>query len=681
MTDATGFARLIRTHTAYHVWRFLSPAEIVRLAGRANFCARGRPRLWLLGLAVLRWLRVHLSAEDSLGVLLRDLRGLVQEREQRQQQQQQQQRLRRSELQERVQRRDTHVCVPTDLPGLSALDTLALLTDVQRRMHVPADSPSLLRLSYRVEAFGVGLFRVRSPLSPLKRSEFDGVDNTYDCYFRRSTSAEEDSRARRAPATAPTAARERHEAVARLLQQCTHPRLDGAEKLLSPAVLGHLARRARQAARRRGRLAGRVRQGGGAFCRQDRPLPPRPSPRRHTPCTTRTCPQAQLLPPATFTARLLQTRPVSLGDEHEPRTGDKRVEWWPGTGAGPCALLHSVQREERGGSQAACVRAVSTLVASAGALAGAATALWDVAGQGLDPERYTCAYRNRSCPQNASAADPVRHGQQWHALIATQPAEALDRARVEHWRRVLADADAAGLGERPTVLLLQVRSTIRQWQSYGFVLDGHHKLVAAQSMSPRPARLNFLILAADDGPPTPTGQGFPPRSLGLPRTVGPRPSLQKAAAAAFSCGGSVARLPQQYVASTLRIAEQCELRDRRRAAARRLARVREYARSRGAELVQQKREAAFRRRVGEWCVAHPVGEFLVDLDDSSARLGRSWRRMWPARDQRARAELPRVQQEVSAAVEMCRRGWVAEPEEESVAVGGMFGGAAADDGW
>lgn len=84
-------------------------------------------------------------------------------------------------------------------------------------------------------------------------------------------------------------------------------------------------------------------------------------------------------------------------------------------------------------------------------------------------------------------------------FLATQPESALQAARVEHWRTVLARRG------RPFAI------TVREpdaWNEY--ILDGHHKLAAYLSLRMRPWRLCIEV-----APRTPIGRGDWPARGGL----------------------------------------------------------------------------------------------------------------------------------------------------------------------
>ena len=230
-----------------------------------------------------------------------------------------------------------------------------------------------------------------------------------------------------------------------------------------------------------------------------------------------------------------------------------------------------------------------------------------------------------------------------------------------------------------------------------FVLDGHHKLMAARSMQP-PARLNFLVLTADDktsafhaNTPGPS----PGRALPLRRSA---EDIQKARSRvkdvdsdgsdsdtperrppprAFRCDPTTC-LPQQYVANTLRIAQQLDQARRRRHAIRRIAvwrkeceRLVREARARRKAVVSKE----FEKSVQHWCDTHS-GEFSADLDWSSRRMCRLFHFVHP------KASVKDTSGAVAAAIAKCREnnnaGHAADPDVGSAA---LFGAADGDCSW
>ena len=286
----------------------------------------------------------------------------------------------------------TQIEVPADRI-MKYLDVLAVLTDMQRRFSVPEGSPSLLRLAYATAPFSTGSMSVCSPFSPLKQVEFEGGEDTFKLWFRRLIGNVPTTKATPQPSPAVEVS---HRSMKRLFQRSLHPYVEGAQ-LLSPHVLEHLS---------------------------------------------------NLLPPARFSARLIQTRPVAvLNPNWECNRGE---DWWPGTASGASQILFTVTQETKQARREHVNRAAASLTAT--------TALDSDIEHFAGPGVWPSLYRSTQTWQPLKGRTPKDWSEPgWHPLMATQPAGALDKSRVEYYRRVLVEAEAAHNGARPTVLVLQVR--------------------------------------------------------------------------------------------------------------------------------------------------------------------------------------------------------------------------------
>ena len=232
-----------------------------------------------------------------------------------------------------------------------------------------------------------------------------------------------------------------------------------------------------------------------------------------------------------------------------------------------------------------------------------------------------------------------------------------------------------------------------------FVLDGHHKLMAARSMQP-PARLNFLVLTAEDetsvfhgnNPAPSPGRALPLRrsaediektknrvdGVGSDSSDSDTPPERRPTPRVFRCKPTTC-LPQQYVANTLRIAQQLDQARRRVNAIRRIQiwrrecqRLVQVARARRKAVVSNE----FDKSVQHWCNTHS-GEFgSSDLDWASRRLRRLFCFLHP------KTSVADATNAVAKSVMKCRQTKDAEhAADPDVGSASLFDNADGDCSW